>query len=352
MSKLVGDEKTIKWAQSAQAGDKSVYINWDAVKDLPDEFEVVVTSVKYDPKNLGASFSDIGSGMFMPTPDMMYRIAEACGISGGSESETSPIIEDIDINPMLCKPIDASPTYQRKIVGRSVSKRSSRMMEDGSLAFSSMCTAEYNVWERCCTLWSNEEMYSVGYTKGTNTKYDNAYKRRANFDSEMKFAHSKAESKAYLKTIRELAGLPTGFKGADLVSGQLLFSKVRRSSLALKAETAARLGAISRGLGQPTAQAQLFGPSEPEPEPIYDDIEPEYTAEDVEPTLDIRTVFEKYIPEITDLALQESAKRTLEWIIGPEYSISNTKYYAKAIDNLKAIEATIPEAFRQAHKLY
>jgi len=356
MSKLVGDEKTIKWAKDAPAGDKSVYINWDAVKDLPDEFEVVVTSVKYDPKNLDASFSDIGSGMRMPTPDFMYRIAEACGISGGSESETAPIIEEIDINPMLCKPIDATPNYQRKIVGRSVSKRSSRMMEDGSLAFSSMCTAEYNVWERCCTLWSNEEMYTNGYTKKGkyDNKYQNPFQRKANFDSEMKFAHAKAESKAYLKSIRELAGLPTGFKSNDLISGQLAFSKVRRSPLALKAETAARLGAISRGIGQSTAQAQLFGPAEPEiyPEPIAD-IEPEFTTEDTPPhDTQILAVFEEYLPNISDEGMQATAKATIEWLKGEEDPKSNKSFYAKALKNLKLIEDGIPEAFRLTHTLH
>lgn len=359
MSKLVGDEKTIKWAKDAPAGDKSVYINWDAIKDLPDEFEVVVTSVKYDPKNLDASFSDIGSGMRMPTPDLMYRIAEACGISGGSESETAPIIEEIDINPMLCKPIDTAPNYQRKIVGRSVSKRSSRMMEDGSMVFSSLCTAEYNVWERCNELWSKEEMYTDGYAKKGkyDNKYDNPYKRRNNFDSEMKFAHAKAESKAYLKTIRELAGLPTGFKSGDLTSGQLLFSKVRRSPLALKAETAARLGAISRGVGQSTAQAQLFGPvseSEIYPEPIVD-IEQEPTAEDIsskEDNVILLAVLEEYLPNIKDEGMKATAKATIEWLEKQDDPKSNKSFYNKALKNLKIIEDEIPEAFRITHMLY
>jgi len=115
--------------------------------------------------------------------------------------------------------------------------------------------------------------------------------------------------------------------------------------LALKAETAARLGAISRG----TAQAQLFGPSEPEP--IAEEIEPEFTTSE-EQVFDIKTVFEKYIPDIEDSVLKESAQHTLDWIAGTENPEANAKYYARAIENLKTIESSIPEPFRLPHKLY
>ena len=131
-------------AYAYQPGDKSVYINFDAIKDLPEEFEVVVTEVLFDPKNLAESFSNVGSNnnpAWQPKVELMYKIAEACGISGGDESETQPMVEEVDINPMLMKPMDAPPTYRRMTVGRSVSKRSSRLMEDGSLLWS-VCTSE------------------------------------------------------------------------------------------------------------------------------------------------------------------------------------------------------------------
>jgi len=340
-------------AYAYQPGDKSVYINFDAIKDLPEEFEVVVTEVLFDPKNLAESFSNVGSNSnpaWQPKVELMYKIAEACGISGGDESETQPMVEEVDINPMLCKPMDAPPTYRRMTVGRSVSKRSSRLMEDGSLLWSSLCTAEYNVWERCNELWSKEESYTDGYKKPSQypPKYDNQYKRRAHFDSEMKFAHAKAETKAYVKSIRELAGMPTGFSTADLASGKFVFARIRRSKMVLKMETAARISAISRGQAPQPAPA-LFAPEEP----IYDDLpvtepEPEPKKADTH----IVALFEEYLPNINDLTLAESAQKTLDWLKTDKDPKANVKYYAKALENLKAIEETIPEAFRIQHNLF
>jgi len=355
---IKGDQATIKRAQSAPAGDSSVYINFDAIKELPEEYEVVVTAVKYDPKKLDESFSNVGgkaNPSYMPKPELMYKIAEACGISGSAESETSPMIEEIDINPMLMKGADQAPTYRRKTVGRRVAKRSSRMMEDGSLIWSSLSTTEYNVWERCLELWSKEAMYTEGYTKESKfgNKYENTYRRQSHFDGEMKFAHAKAESKAYLKTIRELAGMPTGYLPADLTKGELVFARIRRSNMALKMETAARLQAISQGVGQSTAQAQLFGPPPVEDEePPIMDIEPPY--EDVEPVEDkdpeIIAVFKYYLPSITDEKGKISATKTLAWLEEHKEDMkSNEGFYKKAVKNLAGIEEAIPEAFRIEH---
>lgn len=340
-------------AYAYQPGDKSVYINFDAIKDLPEEFEVVVTEVLFDPKNLAESFSNVGSNnnpAWQPKVELMYKIAEACGISGGDESETQPMVEEVDINPMLMKPMDAPPTYRRMTVGRSVSKRSSRLMEDGSLLWSSLCTSEYNVWERCNELWSKEESYTEGYKKASkyDNKYDNPYKRRAHFDSEMKFAHAKAETKAYVKSIRELAGMPTGYATADLASGKFVFARIRRSKMVLKMETAARISAISRGQAPQPAPA-LFAPEEP----IYDDLpvtEPE--PEPAKKETHIVALFEEYLPNISDLGLAEEAQKTLDWLKTQEDPKAKPKFYAKALDNLKRIEDAIPEAFRIQHNLY
>jgi len=360
---IKGDPQTIKRAQSAPAGDSSVYINFDAIKELPEEYEVVVTAVKYDPKKLDISFADVGSKAqpsWYPMPELMYKVAEACGISGSEESETSPVTEEIDINPMLMKGPEQAPTYRRKTIGRSVSKRSSRIMEDGTPIWSSLCTAEYNVWERCLENWSKEAMYSEGYTLPSTSKYgfkyDNTYKRQANFDTEMKFAHAKAETKAYSKTIRELAGMPTGYKPSDLIKGELIFARIRRSSLALKMETAARLQAISQGVGQSTAQTQLFGPPVDEEvapimdvEPCPDDFEAPYEpVEEKDP--EIIAVFKYYLPSITDEKGKESATKTLDWLEKNKENLqANKSFYAKAVKNLAGIEEAIPEAFRIEH---
>ena len=358
MAKIYGDQEDIKRAKAAPAGARDVYINFDAINDLPEEYEAVVTSIEYDPTRLADNFSNVGSEKqpsWMPKPELMYKIAEACGISGGDESETVAMIEEVDINPMLRKPIDAPPVYQRKNVGRQVSKRSSRLMEDGSLIWSSQCTAAFNVWERCLEAWSKEEMYTEGYSKPAKfgNKYESPYQRRAHFDSEMKFAHAKAESKAHLKSIRELAGLPTGFQSSDLTSGKMLFARIRRSKSVLKMETAARISAMTRGIEAQPAKHLLFGPDE------VQDIAHEETIAQAEPIEDaqvqesqILAVFREYLPSIKDEKLKATAEATIGWLEQQDDPKANKNFYAKAIANLKLIEADIPEAFRLTHTLF
>ncbi len=347
-----------KDAYAYTPGDKSVYINLDAINDLPDEYEAVITEVHFNSQRLEESFSNVGSKTqpaWQPKVELMYKIAEACGISGGDVSETEPMVEEVDINPMLMKEMDAPPTYRRMTVGRSVSKRSSRLMEDGTLLWSSLCTAEYNVWERCMELWSKEEIYTEGYSKNGkyDNKYDNKYKRRAHFDSEMKFAHAKAETKAYVKSIRELAGMPTGFSTGDLESGKFVFARIRRSKSVLKMETAARISAISRGQtpSQPAAPA-LFGPEEP----IYNDLPVDETPEPEKEKAVVEThllaVFEEYLPQISDITLAESVQNAIDWLKKQDDPKSKKALYSKALDVLKKVEEHIPEDFQIEHNLY
>jgi len=263
-----GNAKLKERVERRSPEDKNVYINLDAIAELPDEYEAIISEVIFDPKDLPASFSDVDGkgGAWMPGTALMYEIAEACGISGIGEPIIEPIIEEVDYNPMLCAPMDALPTKRKMIVGKRVSKQSQVMQEDGTMRASSVCTSDYNAWERCSEAWSKEEMYTNGYTKEGKfpPKYDNKYKRKHHFDEEMKFAHAKAETKSHIKTIRELAKMQTGFKTEDLKEGRLIFVKIRRSSMVLKLETAARLEAIKNGgkqqLGSARQSAEIESP--------------------------------------------------------------------------------------------
>lgn len=261
---IIGNAETLKKARSAGPEAGWNHVNFDAIDSLPEEFEAVITEVRYDPKQLGQAFSDVGNSTYMPKPELMYAIAEACGISGGEKTINEPLIEEVDFTRITAD-VMAPPQMVRMTVGRTVSKYSEVMQEDGTMRRSSICTSSYNAYERCSELWSKEEMYTEGYAK--KGKYDDKYKtrwqRRAHFDNELKFSGAKAETKAHLKTIRELAGLMTGYKITDLTSGMLVFYKIRRSSAVLKMETAARLSAISRGNGVGMASALLFGNDEP-----------------------------------------------------------------------------------------
>lgn len=366
MSKIFGKDETIKKAQGLPPGDKSGHINWEAIAELPDEYEVIITEVNYDPNDIEKSFSDVGNGNFMPTPETMYKIAEACGIGGKDKSVSAPITEEVDINPMLCKPMEAEPTIRKIVVGRSVSKQSAVMQEDGTLLPSSVSTCEYNAWERCTELWAKEEKYTDGYTKQGKypPKYENKFKRQHHFKEELKFAHAKAETKSYLKTIRELAKLTTGYKKEDLQSGSLYFAKVRRSREILQAETAARLSALSSGaLPASESVKLLFGNNEDAagseseinvtPDPF--DV-PAQEAEPVPPQktnreIFIETVEEYFKNKLVHISISDGAARVLNWM-KENSDAESDPLWSSAISRLQEIEKNIPQEAKLNHGLY
>jgi hypothetical protein len=343
---IIGNTEMIKWGKELQPGNRICFINWEAVEELPPQFESVITTLKIDIKN---NFTEI-SKKYMPTTDLSYKIAEACGISGDT-SKVEPFYEEVDINPMLCKPIYDEPTYRKLKTGVTVTKQSKRMMEDGTYMLSSPCSNTYNVWDRCTEDWKKEEMYTEGYTKPAkfgNYKYDTSYKRQYQFATEMKFAHQKAESKAYCKTIRELAGLPTAFERSDLESGVLMFSKVRRSAKALQLEQAAYLSSISQGNQQKTNL--LFDDPEPEPEQEPDDIIEEAEKVEDEPTL--IEVLKCYKDTVGVSSIVDNMIKWLDKVGDACMSEENMPFYKKAIENLKTLESEIGDDNRIKHNLY
>ncbi len=403
MSQIYGDPEAIKRAEEARAGDKSVYVNMEAIRELPDEYEAVITEVEFDPQNLKADFSDVGGGNWMPQTQLMYDIAGKCGISGGDRSVSKPIIEEVDINPMLMRGMADAPTARKMTVGRSVTKFSTKMQEDGTVRPSSACTSEYNVWDRCLEQWAKEEEDTDGYdekkvgtfpsgdkyftrhwtknnkaeSKKIALRYDTMYKRRAHFQGEMKFAHAKCETKAHTKTIRELAGLTTGYSAEDLKTGKLTFAKIRRSRESIKAEAAARLTAISRAgsIGQdPTAL--LFGPQDtPAPETAEVVVpEEEAVATEEEAVVPAETTVEFIVPPTEPekskrdqlLAILkiysengmvvptyvDASKAMIGWLEANEDAEDNEVVWAKAVGNLGLIEEKIPEEGRITHTIH
>lgn len=388
MSRIYGDKDAIAAAKRAKPGDKKVYINFDAINELPEEFEVVVSKIEFDPKNLDADFSDVGNGHYMPQPQLMYRIAEAKGIRGCQDSITEPVIEEVDINPLLMKGLGEQPIMRKMCVGRKVSKQSKVVEEDGTERSSSLCTCIYNVWERCKELWSREEMdtngyddkivktgeyeyfgkkkYGPHYKKGQyvfEIKYNLPLKRQLHFDSEMKFAHAKAETKAHEKTIRELAGLMTGYKKNDLSEGKLYFAKVRRSREILKAESAARLSALSKGKQiEQKPQVSLFGPGEIEEQITQvNPVDFPVVEEKKESILKDKPKWEQFIEVINHYSeeniiptdIKKSVEKAFDWVFsGKEKAEEHTEYWEKAINILRALENDIPKLGKIEHNLY
>ena len=377
------DAQTEQRLKAARAKGKTVYINFDALAELPDEFEAAVSEIVFDPKKLDELFSHIGNGNYMPKPELVYEIAEARGIGGMKDksgipipAQVEPIIEEVDINPMLCKSIESEPLMRKMICGRRVTKSSEVLQEDGIYRPSGACTVDYNAWERCTKLWSAEEKDTEGYTKQATYpdgnvikyKYDTKLKRRAHFDEMLMFANAQAQTKSHEKTIRELACLPTGYKKDDLADGVLFFVKIRRSSMVLKMETAARLEAIRNGGNAPRIEAvnpsiqkhiDITPSPEPTPEPeIFGTFE---TPTEPEPELDPRRlpvverlayVYEKYLE---DGHVPESridlVKKMVAWLKDTP-DADKKEAWKTQINNLRALENLIPELGRVQHGLY
>lgn len=368
---IIGNAQTINKARQAGPDAKWNHVNFDAIEALPEEYEAVITEVRYDPKNLKSSFSDVGGGSYMPKPELMYEIAEACGIAGGERSINEPLIEEVDWSRISAS-VNAKPEMVRMTVGRTVKKFSEVMQEDGTLRRSSVCTSSYNAYERCCELWSKEESYTEGYTKAGQypNKYQTRYQRRAHFDGELKFAGAKAETKAHLKTIRELAGLMTGYKAEDLQSGVLVFAKIRRSSAILKMESAARLSAISRG---ESSQALLFEPPAPtarieapvdlnryREEPTHEDdyfdtIEPEMVPAQ-NPTLSTKdkviNTLSKYIERgLLSEKMFNEAKRIIDWLGKITTAPEESKNWPDVLKSFMLIDESVISEGRIPHGL-
>jgi hypothetical protein len=354
MSKIYGEARVIDRANKATPNDKGMYVNMDAIRNLPDEYEAILTEVKFNPKDLEQDFSNVGTDQnpsWMPQPSLMYRIAEARGISGGEVSKSEPIYEDVDISLMNRTDV---PTTAKMLVGYRVVKYSTVLEEDGTLRRSSPCSVEYNVYNRCAEAWMKEESYTDGYTKQSQypPKYDTKFKRRAHFQSELKFAQAKAETKAYEKSIRELAGLMTGYKTEDLKDGSFIFVKIRRSREVLQLETAAKLQAMSHGFNKPEAAPALFGPvAEPEPEPetvIGKPPEKEKT-----PREKAIEILGKYKAEdLIPTELKDKVDMMIGWLTDNENAEQNKKAWPKVIATLKDLDATVPEFAKENHGLY
>lgn len=369
MSKIYGDENTIKKAREAKPGDNTVLINWDAIKELPDEYEVLITELKF---NIQDDFSDVGNKTFMPTPAFHYKIAEARGIHGSTESITRPIYEEVDINEMNL--ID-TPFFVKMLVGYSSSKNANVLEEDGIMRPSGVCTIDYNVWNRCAAYWASEELETEGYSalqdgsysikewgkmanktglhyknkSGyiTEPKYNTKWKRKHHFRTELKFAMQKAETKAHEKTVRVLASLMTGYKLDQLKSGCLIFAKIRRSRKILQAETAARLVSLSNG-------------NKAKPNLLFGELEDDVTVVEHEPVKTepvekspkqwLIESLETYGKNISEGLIDTSGK-VLEWLDKTE-SPETTTFWVKAVNLLKMIEEDMPEDFRVKHGLY
>lgn len=251
-NKIIGNTQTLQKIQSADSRSLSNYVP-NNLSDLLDgtEYIAVASEVKYNPNKIEDYFSPIGGGNVMPKTEFMYKVGEARGVNGIAEvSQTLPIYEMVDWNRLAGNDPAAVPEMVKFKIGYKASKQSWVLEPDGSRRISQVWEVTFNVWDRCCKMWSDNP-----------GKYKTPSSRRAHIDEEMKFAEQKASYKAHSKTIRQLAGMPTGYKKGQLTDGWMTFHKIQSSPEAVKMDRMARRAGMARGSDAPgLAAGKAFGP--------------------------------------------------------------------------------------------
>ena len=370
MSKIYGDENTIKLVNEKKPGDNSIMVNLELVRNLPDEFEVGVVKVPFDNKNIDKFFTNVGTQSnpkWYPHIEFMYQIAEARGITGSTVS-VEPIYEDVEIDEQ-----NMTTTGQiiKKKVGYMVKKSAEVLNEDGTFYNPGERVSIEHAWQDCLTAWHKEEKATEGYSnvidgeyeafnkkqygkhyvvvsgKYKNTfavKYGTKWERKCHFDEVLDKAVGKADSKAKSKVIREVVGLPTAFATEDLQKGYIIVSRIRRSRDILKLETAAKITYLSNG-------------GQPKPNLLFGELEDDVTVVEHEPVPVTKSPkqwliesLETYGKNISD-ELVDTAGKVLEWLDKTE-APETTTFWVKAINLLKTIEEDVPEDFRVKHGLY
>jgi len=367
----------IEQARELSVGNPCNLVNWDIFNNIPDLYEPKVSKVEFrkpgdvKKKDFGDFYPTRDENSFMPIPALMDRIAEVKGICGLDEDKPEQIIGLIDWSRMICS-FDAPPQMIKYPVGWSCTKRGEVLMFDGRMRPSAAVTVMYNAWERCVVLWSKEEeqtdfykniimqngkkTYNVSYGNQTynyECKYDTRGKRQKHFDDEMLFAQRKADTKAREGVIRNLCGMPTGFKLKDLETGAFYVSKVERSQTSIKAEYAARLDAILHGIGDNSASRALYGPSDETP--VIRQAEQYTEPEPVEPVQAARVINREFVIRalsqykkaglIADTVIPTCDSLTA-WLANTPDAETQTDYWNKTVAMLNGIEEKIPEGLR------
>lgn len=364
------NKDVLKRIKSAKPGDPSVLVSLEALESLPEIYSATIVSIPFsvpDGKNSNEDWSVVATYpqvMYMPTVNLLSRIADARGVSGLDNGTQKQIIQLVDWNRITMN-YSAPPQLVNYPVGYEVVKQGSVLQEDGTERISDPAIIIYNVFERCNELWTKEESATdnyknvtvssngtklyTAYNKQQACKYDSQAKRLAHLASEMKFAEAKASIKARNLVIRTLCGLQTGYNIDQLKNGCFYIGKILRSNFAIKSEHAARLAGLSKGnaIADNTSN-ELYGYTG-YTETIPDEITPaetliETVSEEPE-KIDRETIMRK-IGKYLEFNLvkddkKESANNMLVWLTETPDAENNTKFWERALNVLAEIEKEI-----------
>ena len=366
------NKDVLKRIKSAKPGDPSVLVSLEALESLPEIYSATIVSIPFSVPNGKESNEDWSvvatypNVMYMPTVNLLSRIADARGVSGLDNGTQKQIIQLVDWNRITMN-YSAPPQLVNYPVGYEVVKQGSVLQEDGTERISDPAIIIYNVFERCNELWTKEESATdnyknvtvssngtklyTAYNKQQACKYDSQAKRLAHLASEMKFAEAKASIKARNLVIRTLCGLQTGYNIEQLKNGCFYIGKILRSNFAIKSEHAARLAGLSKGaVMADNASDELYGYTGYTE--IPEDVIPSETlietpAEAVT-ILDRDTVIRK-IGKYLEFNLipqdkKDSAINMLAWLESTPNAEENQKFWGRAKDVLTEIESSIDSA--------
>lgn len=367
------NKEVLKRIKNAKPGDPSVLVSLEALEALPEIYSATIVSIPFsipDGKNSNEDWSVVATYpnvMYMPTVNLLSRIADARGVSGLDNGTQKQIIQLVDWNRITLN-YSAPPQLVNYPVGYEVVKQGSVMQEDGTERISDPAIIIYNVFERCNELWTKEESATdnyknvtvssngtklyTAYNKQQPCKYDSQAKRLAHLASEMKFAEAKASIKARNLVIRTLCGLQTGYNIDQLKNGCFYIGKILRSNFAIKSEHAARLAGLSKGVSiADNASDELYGYTGYTEVPA-NEVSPaetliETTSEEVN-ILDRETVIRK-ISKYLEFNLvaedkKESAVNMLAWLENTPNAEENTRFWDRAVSVLTEIEKNIDKA--------
>lgn len=299
-SQILGSQKTLDLVKNATPFNTNIHVNLEALEELPEQFAAVLTPVYFDKGDLEKDFTKISS-KYLPKTHLMYKIAEARGVYGSPDHDTHDVYEDVNINPLICKDFEDRPNVQRLHVAVSTTKIALVREDDGSILPGAPCTSIDSFWNDCLSDWASEEEDTQGYdpsivkngtykafeygknvdkngahymkkkgqyTNAVPIKFDTKYKRKSYYEKQKNMALNMTQTKSWLKCIREKAGLITAYDAKDLKDGVLIFSKIVKSSEALKMESLAHLASIEKGTASKESQNLLFGTEKNVTEPI------------------------------------------------------------------------------------
>lgn len=128
-----------------------------------------------------------------------------------------------------------------------------RRLPDGSWRNSSVCEYCYDVEAR-----AEEDFLKDSKREKKDQKYSTEVDRKQHILEMKRFAHQKAGTGARLRVIRELVGIPIGFKPAQIQKA-IVISRIAVNTDELLSEPSMQVAAIQQAVG---IQQQIFGPGQ------------------------------------------------------------------------------------------